>query len=273
VEIRENGDESKSQLRTAGFFNPIPRHMRHFRRDRTVEKEHLHTQPRASQIEKCSASDVQHEAFQQTYPQHCGQELSPRAEPPIMLILASQSQTRLAMLTAAGVPVHAQRPSFDEAVQANAGNSYLRAAKLAAGKALSVGNVGRHLVVGADQTLHCEDVLFHKAETTAEARRHLLRLRGKEHTLTSSAACVQEGKIIWAHTDQARLTMRDFSDAFLDLYLEACGSTILNAVGCYHIEGRGVQLFEKVTGDYYTILGMPLLPLLAFLRYQGILAP
>jgi septum formation protein len=125
-------------------------------------------------------------------------------------------------------------------------------------------------VIGADQILDIGGRWFDKPESRADARRQLLELRGKTHELVSASVVALNGSRIWADHDIAYLTMRDFSDAFLDDYLERTGDAVLGSVGAYHYEGLGAQLFDRVTGDYYTILGLPLLRLLEFLRGHGV---
>jgi septum formation protein len=125
------------------------------------------------------------------------------------------------------------------------------------------------LVLGADQVLALEASVFDKPRDLAEARAHLLALRGRSHELHSAICCVRGEKTLWHHVGTARLTMRNFSTAFLDHYLVRTGSETASSVGAYQLEGEGIQLFEKIEGDYFTILGLPLLPLLGFLRQQG----
>jgi septum formation protein len=126
------------------------------------------------------------------------------------------------------------------------------------------------VVIGADQVLALEGDLFSKPDSAASARRDLLRLRGRTHTLHSAVALARGGKTDWSHVATASLTMRAFSDQYLDRYLERCGPAVQTSVGAYQIEGPGIGLFERVEGDYFTIIGLPLLPLLAELRRRGI---
>ena len=129
------------------------------------------------------------------------------------------------------------------------------------------------IVVGADQMLDCDGTWFDKPADRAAARGHLLALRGRTHRLTSSVVAVRDGRLLWRHTEAARLTMRNFSEDFLDRYLDQAGESVLTSVGAYRLEGLGAQLFMATEGDFFTILGLPLLPLLDFLRENGELIP
>jgi len=126
-------------------------------------------------------------------------------------------------------------------------------------------------VLGADQILECGGVMFDKPRSLAETREQLLQLRGCAHRLVNGLAILKSGQTVWSHTATATLTMRDFSQSYLDTYLETVGEQVLSSVGGYQLEGPGSQLFEAVDGDYFTILGLPLLPLLAYLRHIHIL--
>jgi septum formation protein len=137
-------------------------------------------------------------------------------------------------------------------------------------KALQVsrGRPGR-LVLGADQMLDCDGAWFDKPESRAAARDQLLALRGKTHRLTSAAVLARDGRRIWHHAAAARLTMRAFTEAFLDRYLDEARDAVLSAVGAYQLEGLGAQMFKQIDGDFFTILGLPLLPVLDILREQN----
>lgn len=193
------------------------------------------------------------------------------------IVLASASRVRAHLLEAAGVPVRAEAAGIDEAEvklslrAAGAGPAEV-AETLAEMKGLRIAR--RHpgvLVIGADQVLACDGALFDKPADMAQAAEQLRTLRGKRHELVCCAVAVRDGQRLWHQTDRARLTMRPFSDAFLARYLEQCGSAVLDSVGAYQLEGLGAQLFARVEGDYFTILGLPLLPLLDFLRAHGAL--
>lgn len=192
------------------------------------------------------------------------------------VILASTSSIRQAMLRQAGVSFSVRPPLTDEAQLKKAlslANPKDFAAALADAKANSVsGRESSELVIGADQVLAFDGAIYDKPHDLAMARAHLSALRGKTHELHSALACARGGKIIWRCATTARLTMRPFSEAFIDSYLARIGSEATRSVGAYEFEGEGIQLFEKTEGDYFTILGLPLLPLLAFLRDQGELA-
>lgn len=193
------------------------------------------------------------------------------------LILASGSKARAAMLEGAGVAVACHPADVDEgALKASCrgqGASVAAAAEaLAEAKARHVAQ--RHpgaFVLGADQMLECEGDWFDKPADRDGARAQLRRLRGRTHRLVSAAVVVRDADRLWHHTDAADLAMRPFSDAFLEQYLDACGEAVLHSVGAYHLEGLGAQLFDRVDGDFFTILGLPLLRVLGFLRDHGIL--
>ena len=193
------------------------------------------------------------------------------------LILASASASRRALLAGAGLRFDVQPASIDEsAVKQSARTDGLLATDaaiiLADMKAERVSL--RHpeaLVIGADQILVCEDTWYDKPSDPAEARRHLRELRGKTHVLATAVVCHAAGRSIWQHETQPRLTMRRFSDTFLDAYLAAEGDAVTTTVGAYRLEGTGIHLFEKIDGAHDAILGLPLLPLLRFLRDHGLL--
>jgi septum formation protein len=193
------------------------------------------------------------------------------------LILASGSATRRAMLAAAGLAVIPSPPAVDEAevkasMRAEGGSPADVAEALAVLKAQRVSRrYPGDLVIGADQMLDCDGVWYDKPADRAAARDQLLALRGRTHTLTSTAVVMRDGERLWHATDRARLTMRPFSHVFLEAYLDAVGDAALSSVGGYQLEGRGVQLFSRVEGDHFTVLGLPLLPLLGFLRDHGVL--
>lgn len=191
------------------------------------------------------------------------------------MILASSSPFRRKLLSDAGLTCEVERPEIDErAVEAAIGDSGVApmdvALVLAEAKAQEVSS--RHpdaLVVGSDQTLSLEGEIFHKPATMEEARRHLLRLSGKTHSLNSAVALARGGETVWSHVSVANLTMRALDPAFVGRHLAAVGDRALQSVGAYQIEGPGIQLFERIDGDHFTIVGLPLLPLLKELRELG----
>lgn len=194
------------------------------------------------------------------------------------LILASSSRSRAGLLKAAGVDFSVDPAGIDEAsvratleAKGNTPEPSDVALVLAQTKASVVSE--RHpdaLVIGADQILVREGRIWTKPESRDAARNQLVDLRGKTHSLISAVACARAGTIEWTYDAQARLTMRDFSNAFLGTYLALAGDAITQSVGAYQLEGLGIQLFSKIEGDYFTILGLPLLPLLAYLRSCGL---
>jgi septum formation protein len=195
---------------------------------------------------------------------------------PDPLVLASKSAIRRTLLEAAGIPVTVHPADIDErGVEAAAGKiaPSEAAALLAREKALAVSAAlpGR-LVVGADQTLALESQRFSKPLDNLAARLQLKTLRNRTHRLYSGIAMARGGQVLYQHVATADLTMREFSDSFLDVYIQATGEAVTQSVGGYQLEGIGIHLFEQIDGDHSTILGLPLLPLLAFLRQEGSLA-
>ena len=192
------------------------------------------------------------------------------------LVLASGSQSRKALLTAAGVPFIADPADLDEDAlmkELEGASAAAVAQSLAEQKALTVSH--RHpgqLVLGGDSVIAFAGEFLSKCASVDEARRLLSRLAGHEHLLVSAAALARDGALLWAHASPCRMSMRPLSPQVLDDYLASEGAAILSSVGCYQFEGRGAQLFDKVDGDYFSILGLPLLPVLAQLRKEGLLA-
>lgn len=194
------------------------------------------------------------------------------------LVLASASPTRAKLLWDAGIDLESVAPGVDEdavkrSLRLESAPGAHVALTLAELKALRVSQRRPDaLVVGADQTLVCDGVHFDKPPDLAHARAQLQALRGKRHELVSAAVAARGGTPIWRETQRAQLTMRPFTDAFLDRYLAAASEDVLGSVGAYRVEGLGAQLFSRIDGDLYTVLGFPLLPFMDFLRDQGILA-
>ena len=193
------------------------------------------------------------------------------------LILASASKARRAVLSGAGLRFETRVAGVDEAAikeaaQAEGISADEAALILADAKAERVARSAPDaLVIGADQLLVCDGVWFDKPPDMAAARGHLQRLRARRHELVTALVCHRAGQRIWQHVAKPRMTMRDFSDAFLEAYLAVEGEALLSSVGAYRLEGHGAQLFDRIEGDQPAILGMPLLPLLGFLREHGVL--
>jgi len=196
----------------------------------------------------------------------------------VSLILASASSSRARMLKDAGVrfsidPAHVDEDAVKDSLLGEGASAGDVAGALAELKALRISaRAGDALVLGADQVLSLNGELISKVPDMATARALLERLSGQRHELISAAVLARNGAVIWRHTGRVRLSMRPLSAAFLDEYLEREGETLLKGVGCYRLEGLGAQLFERVEGDYFCVLGLPLLPLLAELRELGELA-
>ncbi len=195
---------------------------------------------------------------------------------PKSLILASQSRARKMLLANAGLAFEAVPADIDErAIQQNAklpapGEI---AGLLARAKALWVSQRrAEHYVIGADQTLALGDRLFDKPGDRAAAAEQIRALSGQTHALYSAIAVALDGRIVFETVDIARMTMRSLSDADIAAYLNAAGEAVIQSVGAYQLEGFGVHLFERIEGDHFTVLGLPLLPLLGFLRSQHLLA-
>lgn len=192
------------------------------------------------------------------------------------LILASRSAARRAMLTAAGVTFTAEDSGVDEdAIKTRlAGlDPAGLALDLARAKAVAVSRRNPEAwVLGSDQTLAVAGGMVSKAPDLSAARDRLQALRGRPHALHSAAALAHGGDVVWSSVDTAQMVVRTFSEAFLDAYLQTEGEALLGSVGCYRLEGMGSQLFDRVEGDYFTVLGMPLWPVLAELRRAGVIA-
>lgn len=193
------------------------------------------------------------------------------------LILASSSKARHSMLTNSGVDCEAIASMIDEegykqSMKAEGASAAEAAETLAEMKALRMYRQQPDgIVIAADQMLECNGIWFDKPRDRDNTRAQLLALRGKTHQLVSAAVIYKEGSRIWGTIDTAHLTMRNFTDEWLEDYLDAAGGDIYDCVGGYQLEGIGAQLFTEVRGDYFTVLGLPLLPLIGFLRDHGIL--
>lgn len=188
------------------------------------------------------------------------------------LILASQSPFRRMLMENAGLAFEAIAAEIDErAIEQEL--DHLKpspadvALHLAEAKARNVaGRKPASLVIGSDQTLSLGDRVFHKPRDVADAKEHLRAMSGRTHALNSAVVICRDGVTLWRHVSTARLTMRTVTDSFIDRYLVRVGTKALGSVGAYQLEGEGIQLFEKIEGDYFTIIGLPMLPLLAQLR-------
>lgn len=194
------------------------------------------------------------------------------------LVLASQSAARRAMLTAAGVPYEALSPRVDEdsakaALRADGIGARGLADALAELKAIRLSSrIPGGLVLGCDQTLELDDgTMLDKPADRAAAFEQLRLLSGRAHVLHSAAVIAENGQAIWRHVDRAKLQVRPLSDAFIESYLDQEYDHVSGCVGCYRIEGPGIQLFTRIEGSHFTILGLPLLPLLDFLRIRKII--
>jgi septum formation protein len=190
--------------------------------------------------------------------------------------LASGSASRRALLAAAGVAAHSVAPNVDEAsfrtsLRAEGVPVRDQAMQLAELKAVRVSSARGGLVIGGDQMLALGNEAFDKPADLAEARSHLTRLSGKSHTLETAIVVCEEGRPVWRHLARPRLTMRHLTPEFIDGYVDRCGQSLLSTVGAYQLESLGSQLFSSIEGDYFSILGLPLLPLLDYLRVRKVL--
>ncbi|MCH1542347.1 MAG: Maf family nucleotide pyrophosphatase [Alphaproteobacteria bacterium] len=189
------------------------------------------------------------------------------------LTLASKSKIRAAILSGAGLDFSVQVSGVDEDALKNTHKGAAEALALALAEAKAkateraAGDGG--LIIGADQILECDGVLYDKPDDMEEARHNLKIFRGQTHYLVGAVVLVEDGQTVWSHCGRVALTMRDFSDVFLDAYLATAGEQILSSVGGYQLEGLGAHLFAHIDGDYFSILGLPLLPLLNGLRVHG----
>ena len=189
------------------------------------------------------------------------------------IVLASQSAARAAVLRGAGLVIETRPARIDEATikasgKAEGASADEVALALAGMKAARVRAEG--VVIGADQLLVCEGTWFDKPPTLEAARGQLQALRGRAHTLVTAVVVMRDGRESWRHVARPRMTMRAFSDAFLEAYLEDEGEALLQTVGAYRVEGPGVQLFDSIEGEHAAVLGLPLLPLLGYLRQAGV---
>ena len=193
------------------------------------------------------------------------------------IVLASSSPFRRQLMENAGLSFDAVAASIDEReieapLEREGAAPDTVAIVLAVAKAREVSERYPHaLVIGSDQTMSLESRVYHKPKDMAEARSHLLSLAGRTHRLNSAIALVRGGEVLWEHVSHAELTMREFSPGFVDRHLSRVGEKALKSVGAYQLEGEGIQLFSAIDGDYFTILGLPMLPLLNKLRDLGVI--
>lgn len=193
------------------------------------------------------------------------------------IVLASGSASRRALLAGAGIPARNIKPNVDEeSARASFRSENMpvrdQAMQLAEMKAVKISRAEPGLVIGGDQMLNLEGTAFDKPIGMDGARKHLLAMSGKTHVLETAIVVAENGMPVWRYLARPKLTMRALSEEFIDQYLEETGEVILDTVGAYQLEGLGAQLFSDIEGDYFTILGLPLLPLLDYFRTRGVLA-
>ncbi|MEM9226086.1 MAG: Maf family protein [Pseudomonadota bacterium] len=194
--------------------------------------------------------------------------------PPI--ILASGSQSRRALLAGAGLGAEAIAPNVDEdaaktAMRRDGVTVRDQAMHLAELKAIKVSRHNSGLVIGGDQMLSLDGLAFDKPADLGAAKDHLRQLSGKTHTLETAIVICEDGEPVWRHLARPKLTVRNLSEPFIETYVAQCGEALLSTVGAYQLEARGAQLFARIEGDYFSILGLPLLPLLDYLRTRGVI--
>ena len=192
------------------------------------------------------------------------------------IILASGSASRRALLAGAGVDAESIKPNVDEdtakaAMREDGMSVRDQAMQLAEMKAGKVSRTKPGFVIGGDQMLNLEGEAFDKPVDLDAAASHLRKLSGKSHTLETAIVIAENGEPIWRHLARPKLTVRTLSNAFIESYIEACGPALLSTVGAYQLEGMGAQIFSEIEGDYFSILGLPLLPLLDYFRVRGLL--
>ena len=192
------------------------------------------------------------------------------------IILASGSASRRALLAGAGVDAESIKPNVDEdtakaAMREDGMSVRDQAMQLAEMKAVKVSRTKPGVVIRGDQMLNLEGEAFDKPGDLDAAASHLRKLSGKSHTLETAIVIAENGEPIWRHLARPKLTVRTLSNAFIESYIEACGPALLSTVGAYQLEGMGAQIFSEIEGDYFSILGLPLLPLLDYFRVRGLL--
>jgi septum formation protein len=194
----------------------------------------------------------------------------------LSVTLASGSESRRRLLTAAGIDAAAVKPNVDEdamkaGLRAEGMSVRDQAMRLAEMKAIKISQRVPGLVIGGDQMLALDNEAFDKPKDLAVAADHLRKLSGKAHTLETAIVVCENGEPVWRHLARPRLTMRPLTEEFIEDYVERVGEPLLSTVGAYQLEGLGAQLFNKIEGDYFSILGLPLLPLLDYLRIRGVI--
>ena len=194
----------------------------------------------------------------------------------VNIILASGSASRRSLLAGAGVQAQSIKPNVDEdaakrSMRSEGLSVSNQAMRLAEMKAVKVSSQVEGLVIGGDQMLNLEGEAFDKPINLDGAAKHLKKLSGKTHTLETAIVIAENGEPIWRHMARPHLTVRILSDSFIRSYIQSCGPPLLTTVGAYQLEGLGAQLFSKIEGDYFSILGLPLLPLLDYLRIRNVL--
>lgn len=192
------------------------------------------------------------------------------------IILASGSASRRALLAGAGVDARSIKPNVDEdtaklAMRADGLSVRDQAMQLAEMKAVKVSRSEPGLVIGGDQMLNLGGEAFDKPKDLAAAAEHLRKLSGRTHTLETAIVIAENGEPVWRHLARPKLTVRTLSEDFIGTYIKTCGDALLTTVGAYQLEGMGAQIFSKIEGDYFSILGLPLLPLLDYFRVRGLL--
>ena len=192
------------------------------------------------------------------------------------IILASGSASRRALLAGAGVEARSIKPNVDESAAKNAMRAEQlsvrdQAMRLAEMKAMKISAREPGLVIGGDQMLNLDGEAFDKPFDLEGAAAHLRKLSGKSHRLETAIVIAENGELVWRHLARPKLSVRILTDQFIDAYVDRCGDALLSTVGAYQLEGMGAQIFSKIEGDYFSILGLPLLPMLDYLRVRGVL--
>jgi len=194
----------------------------------------------------------------------------------VNIILASGSASRRSLLAGAGIQAQAIKPNVDEEAAKKAMRSDKlsvrdQAMQLAEIKAIKISSQMSGLVIGGDQMLNLDGVAFDKPKNLDDAAKHLKKLSGKPHTLETAIVIAENGIPVWRHLARPTLTVRTLSEGFIKSYIKSCGPPLLTTVGAYQLEGMGAQIFSKIEGDYFSILGLPLFPLLDYFRTRGVL--